>query len=131
MQQKHPHFRLALALCLCTALWFALGGALKILIAQSSGKSIEMVVCSGAGVKKVYVNLPGAEQAGQEVAVKHCSNAPLTLTTKEWNTLEHLAYVVPDTQTALHFTSELPVHRNWLRNGRPPPGRAPPAPFTA
>jgi hypothetical protein len=112
-------------------MWFALGGALKVFLAHSSGKTIEMIVCSGAGIKKVYVNLPSAEQVNHEVSVKHCSNTPLALSTKEWNTLEHLAYVAPDTQSTLHFAQGLPVHRNWLRNRRPPPGRAPPAHLTA
>lgn len=122
---------MALALCLCTALWFALGGAIKIFIAKTSGKTIEMVVCSGAGIKKIYVTVPAGEPATHEVSVKHCGNAPLALTTEEWSTLRHLAYVAPNTPSALHFTEGVPGNRSWLRNGRPPPGRAPPALFTA
>ncbi len=122
---------MALALCLCTALWFALGGAVKVFIAKSSGKTIEMVVCSGAGVKKIYVTVSGAEPASHEVSLKHCSNTPMALATKEWSTLEHLAYVAPNTASVLHIATSAPIHRNWLRDGRPPPGRAPPALFTA
>lgn len=129
VNHKPLHFRIALILCLCTALWFALGGVIKVLIAKSSGKTIEMVVCSGAGIKKIYVQVSGLEHASSEVSLKHCSNTPMALATKEWSTLEHLAYVAPDTSSVIALAPSAPVHRSWVRDGRPPPGRAPPSSF--
>jgi hypothetical protein len=131
MHQQTKSFRLALLLCLCTALWFSLGGTLKVWIAQANGKTIEMVVCSGAGIKKIYVKVAGSEATNHEVSLKHCSNTPLALMAEEVNTPEHLAYAQPVTPTAWHWNDGLRIERDWLRNGKPPPGRAPPAVFTA
>lgn len=127
MRHNKSHFRLALALCLCTALWFALGGVIKIWVAKSSGKTIEMVVCSGSGMKKIQVHLSDSASADTEKTLKHCGNAPLALSTEEWSTLKHLAYVTPATTNAASFEDSPAVHISWLRSGRPPPGRAPPA----
>ena len=131
MFHASKHFRFALLLCLATALWFACGSTLKVWIAHSSGKTIEMVVCSGAGVKKIYVTVSGAQDTSHEVSVKHCSNTPLAVTTEIFNTFKHLAYSPPTTPATWQFSDGLQVDRNWLRNGKPPPGRAPPAPFSA
>jgi hypothetical protein len=127
MTQHAKPFRLALLLCLCTALWFALGSTLKVWVAHSSGKTIEMVVCSGAGMKKIYVTMLGADPASHEVSVKHCSNTPLALMTEEVNTLQDLAYTQPTTPATWHWSQGLRIVRDWLHNGKPPPGRAPPA----
>ena len=124
-------FRLALLLCLCTALWFALGGTLKVWVAHAGGKTIEMVVCSGAGIKKIYVNVSAADSAGHEVSLKHCSNTPLALLAEEIDTLKHLAYPQPTTPATWHWSDGMRIERDWLRNGRPPPGRAPPVFLTA
>jgi hypothetical protein len=130
IQHTKP-FRLALFLCLCTALWFALGSTLKVWVAHANGKTIEMVVCSGAGIKKIYVNVSGAEPAEHEVSLKHCSNTPLALLAEEVDTLQHLAYSQPITPATWHWSDGLRIERDWLRNGKPPPGRAPPAFLTA
>jgi hypothetical protein len=127
MSQHTKPFRLALLLCLSTALWFALGGTLKVWVAHASGKTIEMAVCSGAGIKKIYVNVSGTEPAGHEVSLKHCSNTPLALLAGEIDTLQHLAYAPPTTPATWHWSDGLRIERDWLRNGKPPPGRAPPA----
>lgn len=131
VNNQKSHFRFALVLCLCTALWFALGGVIKVWVASSTGKTIEIVVCSGSGIKKIHVSLSGAEQAAPETTFKHCGNAPMALSADEWSTLKHLAYVAPSTANVLRFVQSPSVHTSWLRNGRPPPGRAPPAIFSA
>ena len=124
-------FRTALILCLCTAVWFALGGTLKVWIAHASGKTIEMVVCSGAGIQKIYVNVPRSDSASHEVSLKHCSNAPLAIVTEAVDLGKHLAYQTPVTPTTWQPSDGTRINLDWLRNGRPPPGRAPPAPRTA
>jgi hypothetical protein len=118
--------RLLWAFCLCSAMWFALGGTIKVLVAASSGKTIEMVVCTGAGMKKIYVPISKAADAGHETAVKHCSNTPLALPSESFDTLQHLAYAPPSAHARWHISDEAHIARDWLRSGKPPPGRAPP-----
>jgi hypothetical protein len=132
MIQHTKLFHTALLLCLSTALWFAMGSTLKVWIAHANDKAIEMVVCSGAGIKKIYVNVvANHEPASHEVSLKHCSNTPLALMTEPIDTLKHLAYAQPITPATWHWSDGLRIERDWLRNGRPPPGRAPPAVLTA
>jgi hypothetical protein len=123
--------RWAISLCLFTALWFSLGGTLKVWLAQASGKTIEIVVCSGSGIKKISVSAHGSSDTSHEVTVKHCSNAPLALPTPEPNILAHLAYANPKTAITWHWAQDLNVMPNWLSSGKPPPGRAPPLSFLA
>jgi hypothetical protein len=120
-------FRIALFVCLLTACWFAVGGSLKTWLAHSNGKTIEIVVCSGSGLKKVYVPLPSSKTVGQAVSVKHCSNTPLALATEELNTLKHLAYAWPTMQTIWHSYDRQCIERDGPRDAMRPPGRAPPA----
>ena len=85
-----------------------------------------MVVCSGAGIKKIYVSVSQPGSADHEVTVKHCSNTPLAIATEETSTLQHLAYPKPITPTLWESSDATQISRDWLRNGKPPPGRAPP-----
>jgi hypothetical protein len=123
--------QLAFSLCLFTALWFALGGTLKLWIAQASGKTIEMVVCTGSGIKKISVPVHTSPNAGHEVAVKHCSNAPLALLPQEPSTLAHLSFANPNTLATWHWAHDALNKLDWLSSGKPPPGRAPPTPALA
>lgn len=128
MNQRSLPFRLAQLLCLVAALWFVLGGSLKLLAAHASGRTIEMVVCSGAGIKKIYLDTSSSSSASDEVSLKHCGNTPLALPTVQIDILGHLAYAAPITQVIWHRRDEWRIDINTRRNGMPPPGRAPPHP---
>lgn len=126
MNSNRSYFKLASALCLCAALWFAFGGVIKLLVAYSQNKPIEMVVCSGAGMKKIYVQASG-ETVSPEIVLKHCSNTPMALMPSEWEMPKNLAYASPRSQSIIALANIAPDARRWLQNGRPPPGRAPPS----
>ena len=126
MYKNSSLIRWSLTLCLSAAIWFALGGAIKVFAAVSSGKTVEIVVCSGAGMKKIYVQMPSDTPPSHEVSLKHCSNTPLALAGVSWNVLDHLAYAAPSQTPNWQATDGARAERNWVDNGRPPPGRAPP-----
>jgi hypothetical protein len=128
---SRSQFRLIWAFCLCTALWFALGGTIKVLFASGAGKTIEMVVCSGSGVKKIYMPISSSADAGHEVSVKHCSNTPLALVREPFDTLKHLAYALPSMHAKWQLIDEAQVVTDRSHNGKPPPGRAPPRSLSA
>ncbi len=127
MYKSLSFFRVIVTVCLGVAVWFALGGAIKVFAAVNGGKTIEFVACSGAGVKKIYVQMPSDVRADHEVSLKHCSNAPLVLASWPWNVLDHLAYAAPRQAPNWQATDGARVERKWVNNGGPPPGRAPPA----
>jgi hypothetical protein len=126
MFRRPSSYRFALLLSLLTALWFSLGGALKVWVAASKGQTIEIIVCSGAGLKKVHVQLQASGDASPEVALKHCGNAPLALMPKEVDTLANLSYSMPQSRAAWHWLEDAGQKHEWFRSGQPPPGRAPP-----
>lgn len=119
--------RRALTLCLLAALWFALSPALKVLLAHATGKQIEIVVCTGAGLKKIYVSTDSSASSGHETSLKHCSNTPLAILVPTFGAPLNLAYAAPQTPSSLQAAHTPLVPRNWVLNGWPPPGRAPPA----
>jgi hypothetical protein len=116
-------------LFLCTAIWFALDAMIKIWVAKSTGKTIQKITYSGAGMKKIQVPLPDSFSASAEKTFKHCGNAPLALTTKKCRKLTHLDCVMPATTNAASLRNSPVVHIDWLRSGKPPPCRAPPEIF--
>jgi hypothetical protein len=113
-------------LCLAAALWFALGPGLKVLVAHAFGKHIEIVVCTGAGLKKISVPVSSDKSSHTEAAVKHCSNAPLALILPSFGLAPHLDYATPQTSETWQTASTPHEKRDWALNGWPPPGRAPP-----
>jgi hypothetical protein len=127
MHKNLSLIRWSFAFCLSAAVWFALGGAIKVFAAASNGRTVAIVVCSGAGMTKIYVQIPGAEQPNHEASLKHCGSTPLALATVPWNVLDHLAYAAPSQTPNWQATDGSRAVRNWVDNGRPPPGRAPPA----
>jgi hypothetical protein len=119
--------RRALTLCLFAALWFALSPALKVLLAHAAGKQIEIVVCTGSGLKKIYVTTDSTAHSGHETSLKHCSNTPLAVLLPSFGAPVDLAYAAPQTPSSLQAVHAPQAVRNWVLNGWPPPGRAPPA----
>ncbi len=119
--------RRALTVCLFAALWFALSPVVKVLIAHASGKQIEIVLCTGAGIKKIYVSTDSSASSGHETSLKHCSNTPLAILVPTFGAPLNLAYAAPQTPSSLQAVHTPLAPRNWVLNGWPPPGRAPPA----
>ncbi len=115
----------ALWLALAVAAWFSLGSAVNVLLASLDGKRIEIVVCSGAGIKKISV--PAHSTQDDTTTVKHCANAPLLAFMVRPGQPLHLNFGPPRTVASWSWMPE-PLHA-WavLRDGQPPPGRAPPA----
>jgi hypothetical protein len=119
--------RSARLLCLAAALWFAFSPALKVLLAHAMGKQIEIVVCSGTGIKKITVPVDAAAADSHETSVKHCSNTPLAILLPSFGAPQNLAYAAPQTPNTWQIAHAPPIARNWVLNGWPPPGRAPPS----
>ncbi len=109
------------------ALWFALGPVLKVFLAHAAGKQIEIVVCSGTGIKKITVPLESPAADSHETSLKHCSNTPLAILLPSFGAPLDLTYAAPQTPSSLQAAHTPLMPRNWVLNGWPPPGRAPPA----
>lgn len=112
--------------------WFALGTALNTMVASAHGKRIDIVVCSGAGVKTISVPVHDSGDGDDTASViKHCGNAPI-----------YALVAIPGTPIDLHFEAPRTI-AVWqykprpdfvvlaLQHNRPPPGRAPPEPLRA
>ncbi len=115
----------AIALAFAAVLWFALGGTTHLLIASVLGKKIEIVVCSGAGVKKVMVLAQAQDDA--TTTVKHCSNAPFLKYAALPSAPVHLHFEAPRTVTSWQWTPLVDGVFVRIEDNKPPPGRAPPA----
>lgn len=120
------HKRFLQWLCLVAALWFVFSPALKVLLAHASGKHIEIVVCTGAGIKKISVPMDAPSADGHGAVFKHCSNTPLVILQSTFGTQQDLSYVKPQTPNTWQATYAPQTARQWVLNGWPPPGRAPP-----
>ena len=105
--------------------WFVLGTALNTFVAFNSGKRIDIVVCSGAGVKTVSVVDHISDDSVS--VLKHCSNAPIYVLITVPGTPVNLDFAVPRTVAVWQYKPS--SHMTWLsvQDSRPPPGRAPPA----
>jgi hypothetical protein len=125
--------RLARQMSLCAVVlaiaWFALGTALNTMVAFASGKTIDIVVCSGAGVKKLSAPAQGSE--GTSSTIKHCGNAPIyKLLTLPGNPV-HLNFEAPHTVAVWQWIASPPTLLDLIQANKPPPGRAPPVHPTA
>ena len=130
MQTTSPSLtRSAHVWCLAAALWFALSPVLKVLQAHLAGKPIEIVVCTGSGMKTVLVPVDAAATgATTHETLKHCSNTPLAILASAFDAPQNLAYASPQAQ-GIRPSADVPhLARDWVLNGWPPPARAPPTP---
>ena len=117
--------RLLPLLVACLALaWFALGSALNVMVASASGKQIEIVVCSGAGVKKIMVS---ADTDDLSTTIKHCGNAPVVTYLIIPGEPVHLQFKAPRTVASWQWIPNGHVQHDLVQDNKPPPGRAPPA----
>jgi hypothetical protein len=105
--------------------WFSLGSTLNVLMASALGKKIEMVVCSGAGVKKILV--PVNADAEATTTIKHCGNAPFLKYLALPPAPVHLHFQAPRTVASWQWIPEPDSVLDLLEDNKPPPGRAPPA----
>jgi hypothetical protein len=128
LMRSHPYLnahKLSLAVATLALAWFALGTAINTMVAFSSGKRIDIVVCSGAGVKTVSVALHGSDEAAS--VIKHCSNAPIYALIALLGVPSNLHFSAPRTVAAWHYKPTERLDMGKVQINRPPPGRAPPA----
>ena len=126
---RHQRRFMPILIAFLALAWFTLGSALHVIVASATGKKIEIVVCSGAGVKKITVALDAHDEPA--TTIKHCGNAPLVTFLIIPGEPAHLHFQAPDTVASWHW---MPSPLSWIhreQDNRPPPGRAPPASPTA
>lgn len=116
---------LSICLVALAVAWFALGTALNTMVAFASGKTIDIVVCSGAGVKKIAV--PAHDSQDTTSTIKHCGNAPIYKLLALPGTPLHLNFETPQTVAVWHWMPNPPAVLDLIQVNKPPPGRAPPA----
>lgn len=118
-------YRLSVAIATLAMAWFALGTALNTIVAHASGKRIDIVVCSGAGVKTISVPIHDSDDMVS--TIKHCSNAPIYSLVAIPGTPTHLHFQVPRTVAVWQWNPLPHVAMSSVPDSKPPPGRAPPA----
>jgi hypothetical protein len=116
---------LSLSLAIIALAWFALGTTVNTLVALASGKTIEIVVCTGAGMKKISV--PSDDAGDTSSVIKHCSNAPIYSMIAIPGDPVHLHFEAPSTVAVWEWIPSHRVALDQIQVDRPPPGRAPPA----
>jgi hypothetical protein len=119
------HLGLGLLLACVAVLWFALGNTTKFLVADALGQKIEMLVCTGMGVKKVSVPVQAADEDAT-TTIKHCSNAPLCQLAISPPLVSGLVFEPPHTVARWAWEPLPEGLRSLVKDNRPPPGRAPP-----
>jgi hypothetical protein len=124
MTRRHQRF-LAISIAVLALLWFALGNTLNTLVASASGKTIEIVVCTGAGMKKITV--PSDDADATSSSVKHCGNAPIYTMIAIPGHPVHLNFEVPRTVAVWQWIPNPRIVLDLIQVDKPPPGRAPPA----
>lgn len=122
------HSRKLYQLSICVAAlaiaWFSLGTALNTMVALASGKTIDIVVCSGAGVKKISVPVHDADETTS--TIKHCGNAPIYKLIAIPGTPVHLNFEAPRTVAVWQWIPSPQITLSIVQDNTPPPGRAPP-----
>ena len=127
VSQRHASSALqrgAVYAALFIATWFCLSSTFTLMLAAFTGKTIEIVVCSGAGIKKVSV--PAQEGSDRVSTVKHCANAPLLACLALPGDPVHLQFEAPRTVASWSWIPEPLAAWDRLRESHPPQGRAPP-----
>ena len=115
----------SLAIAMLALAWFALGTTLNTMLAFGSGKTIEIVVCTGAGMKKIEVPTDVANYSSS--TIKHCGNAPIYTLIDIPGTPLHLNFQVPRTIAVWQWIPSPRIVLDQMQADKPPPGRAPPA----
>ncbi len=115
---------LAVLVAFMALAWFALGSTLNVFAASALGKKIEIVICTGAGVKKITV---AAHADDSSTSIKHCGNAPLFKLLALPGEPVHLQFEAPRTVAAWQWIPSPDVVLDSIEDNKPPPGRAPPA----
>ncbi len=123
---SHRQQRLiALSIAILALAWFSLGNTLNTMVAFASGKTIEIMVCTGAGMKKITVPADDAEDKSS--IIKHCSNAPIYTLISIPGIPLHLNFEVPRTVAVWQWIPHPDIVLDRIQADKPPPSRAPPA----
>ncbi len=122
--QSRKLYRLAIGIAALAVAWFSLGNALNTMVALASGKTIDIVVCSGAGLKKISVPVHDGDEAIS--TIKHCGNAPIYKLIAIPGTPVHLNFEAPRTVAVWQWIPSPQITPIIVQDNRPPPGRAPP-----
>jgi hypothetical protein len=109
--------------------WFTLGNALNTMAALASGKTIDIMVCSAAGVKKISISVHDKDETTS--SIKHCGNAPIYKLIAIPGTPVHLNFEAPCTVAVWQWTPSVQIVLDLIQTNKPPPGRAPPVPVRA
>lgn len=117
-------YKLSVAVAMLAVVWFALGTALNTMVAHASGKRIDIVVCSGAGVKTISVPVHDTNDTAS--TIKHCGNAPIYTLVDVPGTPTHLHFEAPRTVAVWQWNPVPTVAMSSVPDCKPPPGRAPP-----
>lgn len=117
-------YRLSVCIAALAIAWFSLGAALNTMVALASGKTIDIVICSGAGVKKISVPVHDADDTTS--TIKHCGNAPIYKLIAIPGTPVHLNFEAPRTVAVWQWTPNREISLDFVQDNKPPPGRAPP-----
>jgi hypothetical protein len=122
--QSRKLYQLSICVAALAIAWFSLGNALNTMVAFASGKTIDIVVCSGAGVKKMSVPVHDGEESTS--SIKHCGNAPIYKLISLPGTPVHLNFEAPRTVAVWQWIPSPQIALDLIQDTRPPPGRAPP-----
>jgi hypothetical protein len=122
--QSRNFYRWSICIAAMAIAWFSLGNALNTMVALASGKTIDIVVCSGAGVKKISV--PAHDGDETVSTIKHCGNAPIYKLIAIPGTPVHLNFEAPRTVAVWQWTPRPQMALETVQDNKPPPGRAPP-----
>jgi hypothetical protein len=118
-------YKLSVVIATLAMAWFALGTALNTMVAHASGKRIDIVVCSGAGVKTISVPVHDSDDTAS--TIKHCGNAPIYTLLDIPGAPTHLHFKAPSTVAVWQWNPLPDVAISSIPDSKPPPGRAPPA----
>jgi hypothetical protein len=121
--------RLAVYTFVFALAWFAAGSTINTLMAAMSGKRVEIVLCTGAGVKKV--SIPVQDSGKSASTLKHCSNAPLCTVAALPGAPVDLSFKAPLTVAVWQWIPSTYVPHHLIQDNKPPPGRAPPLALSA
>jgi hypothetical protein len=122
--QSRSLYRLCICIAVFAIAWFSLGNTLNTIVAMANGKTIDFIICTGAGVKK----LSASKHEGNENSntIKHCGNAPIYKLIAIPGIPVHLNFEAPHTVAVWQWIPRVKISSNLIQVNKPPPGRAPP-----
>lgn len=109
--------------------WFSLGSAVNVMVANALGKKIELIICTGSVVKKVTVT--ASSNDADTTSIKHCGNAPFATCIFIPGAPVDMHFAVPQTIASWVWIASHDRVLEAVSVNMPPPGRAPPAPALA